>query len=248
MRDTYEINQLKSRIKMLENTLHACEIPVPESNDPNYIIIKENPNTKTHKWFDNISAAERLSENILKEFVREHNLYKLSDHFYKHDILNMNTNIGFTNGIPVSITVVPTDFILDDRISNKVCIDLKINRNNTNDIKWLTHPSYINNNNFSQLPTKRLLINISRVFAQELKFATDHRIDGYSMQDRMHARNIDNDILMSIDVITRQEILLGTKLLIQPIKDHEKLIENNYTITCKNDDYYIIKKRDTKCM
>ena len=229
MYDTYKINQLESRISILENTLHASRIQLPKNCIANYIINKENNKIEICKWTDNKLAAERLINNILKAFANEHNLNNLSTLFYKHNILEMNTGVEFSNGVPVTATVISKDFTPDDGIS----LDLKINRNDTNEIEWITNPKYINNLDFSQLPTKRLLINIARIFARELKLAASPGVNGYSHQDRLSAENIDDENVVFIDVRVKLKIPIGATISINHTPNKENLIKNNYTITCK---------------
>ncbi len=229
MHDSLKRSQLKSRIRMLENTLHASRIQLPKNCIANYIINKENNKIELYKWADNKLAAERLINNILKAFADEHNLNNLATIIYQHNYLKMNTGVEFSDGVPVSATVISSDFTPDNGIS----MSLKINRNNTNEIEWITQPIFINNLNFSQLPTKRLLINIVRIFAQELKFAASPGVNGYSHKDRLNAANINDEITVSIDVRVKLKIPIGATISTNHTHNKEKLIKNNYTITRK---------------
>ena len=42
MYDSYTIEKLRSQVEMLENTLHACEIPLPAECDTHYLVSNEN--------------------------------------------------------------------------------------------------------------------------------------------------------------------------------------------------------------
>ena len=90
MSDSYTVGKLRSQIAMLENTLHACEIPLPKKCDTHYLVSKENNKIESRFWQDNICAAERLMGNILESFWTEHELYPIADILYQHNILNPN--------------------------------------------------------------------------------------------------------------------------------------------------------------